>query len=421
MERGLAAGVRLTLEGSHALRLVGLQDGDEVFAVNGRPLGIAAGDVAGAEDRCVWWVRRGAAVRVIVAQRDPIDTEAPILRVDDDGIHHVARWAVARALSDPARRRPLSDHPSARATSGGLHPHLRDVLDVLGIPFGVSVVSAGDRTVATAEDLEAAATDLLTTDQVTWRLDGPTEQVRIAPVGPPIPLAPVEVVPARPPVVPVGRRVAPDTVEVVRSRIAGSLASPVGLAAVTPVQTPDGTGLQLTGIGPGSPLDQIGLVDGDVIERVNGITTDRLDKGSAVLQSFRVLDAWIAEGSREGRPRTWSVAVVDALEPLPLEVQRRARIEAGREALARWQARVDDALVWDLIPQVEPGGIATHFVAASAPPAGLQPFDVVLRVGGVRPRGLATLADAVDACEGAGGCTVQIVRAGERHAVTVSP
>jgi hypothetical protein len=71
-------------------------------------------------------------------------------------------------------------------------------------------------------------------------------------------------------------------------------------------------GFQLTAVTPGSMLSRLGLQNGDIMRRVNGIPVDGLDKTIAISESARDAGVAVVDIERDGAPLrlTWTRELV---------------------------------------------------------------------------------------------------------------
>lgn len=81
---------------------------------------------------------------------------------------------------------------------------------------------------------------------------------------------------------------------------------------IVPVQN-DGhvTGLRIFGVRPGSPLDQLGFRNGDVVRRVNELDVTSPDKALEAYQAVRQATELRIEMLRQGRPFRLVLEVVE--------------------------------------------------------------------------------------------------------------
>jgi general secretion pathway protein C len=71
-------------------------------------------------------------------------------------------------------------------------------------------------------------------------------------------------------------------------------------------------GFQLTAVTPGSMLSRLGLQNGDIMKRVNGIPFDGLDGAIAISASARDAGVAVVDLERDGGPLrlTWTRELV---------------------------------------------------------------------------------------------------------------
>lgn len=195
--------------------------------------------------------------------------------------------------------------------------------------------------------------------------------------------------------------------------IPASLAQVLGLPSA---------GFRITRLYPGSALAAAGAKVGDLVTTLEGqplevVNDSRAELFAQRVREFEIGDQVAFEGLRDGRPQRWTTTL--AASPVPVSGLRTMQVSVLRAQFRElgFHDRVERSLPLDqpgvLLQVVEGGGAAGL--------AHLKAGDVVVRIAGQRVDGLDRLRPALDAAlsSRAERFTIDILRHGEARIVQV--